>query len=974
MEQDQLFGIAIIGMAGRFPKAKNIREFWQNLCCGAECITHYSEAELAAVGIDREILKNPNYVRARGHLDGIDMFDAAFFGVNPREAELMDPQHRLLLECSWEAMEDAGYDPGRYRGRVGVYAGESMNTYVFLNVYPYIEKVMSAGSLQAAIGNDKDSLTTTIAYKLNLRGPAITIQSSSSTSLTAVCIAAQGLLNYHCDLALAGGISVGSPPKSGYLYESRGIVSPEGHCRPFDARAKGFVPGNGMGLVVLKRLSEALEDGDQIYGIIKGFAINNDGSAKVSYSAPSVGAQAEVIAEAQAMAGIEPESIGYVEAHGTGTEMGDPIEFTALSQAFQTSRKSYCALGSVKGNIGHLDTAAGVVGLMKATLALKNRMIPPSINFNSPNPQIDPVESPFYINDRLRNWVAGESPRRAGVTSLGMGGTNAHVVIEEAPEPGPQAASRARQLLLFSAKTEAALDRIIRNFREHLAAGTEANLADMAYTLQVGRREFNYRRFLVCRDCAEAVRLLDQKPGEQAFFGYTAGKPDLNFVITGGAGFHPDFIAELDRNEPVFHEHFSQCALILKQKAGLDITRVSPKGKPGTEPPELEFRSRMALLAAEYALAQLLIKWGITPRLILGDGLGIFMAACLAGVCALEESLALAVAAVSPEIREQFTAVFGKVKLNPPRIAMISAAGGIATTDTLNNCDFWLQPEIENPGVNGLLANLPASANPVWLELSPGQKILRLLGQNTTTPATRGQWVSFKWDCPEPGSAVAELLFILGKLWLAGATVFWEEFYAGEKRRRVSLPSYPFEGRSYWLAPKKLRQETVSIVGTAMDSVLEGSAGSRPKIRLTGKEAPAITEMERRIARIWQEILGFEVLDLNDNFFEIGGDSVSLIKLHTALEKEFPGMVQAQDLFAYPTITRLSQFIYDQQACGQGGGQRGIEPAEIASLREAPPETKPKELKEDIMNLLKEGQKGNLSMDDLLNKFKKMGG
>ena len=432
---DDVESIAIIGMAGRFPGARNIADFWRNLCEGVESISFFSDEELIKLGIDPALVHKPNYIKARGVLGDIELFDAPLFGLHPREAALMDPQHRLFLECAWEAFENAGYSPDTPKGRVGVFAGESMNTYLLTNVYAHLDLVQSAESLQAAIGNDKDSLTTEVAYRLNLTGPAVTIQSSSSTSLVAVHYACQSLLSYECDMALAGGVSVHIPEKTGYLYHEGGTTSPDGHCRAFDARAEGFVAGHGAGVVMLKRLTDALAEGDTIHAVIKVSAVNNDGAVKVSYMAPSVDGQARAIAMAQAIARVEPDRIGYVEAHGTGTLVGDPIEIAALTQAFRahTDTKGFCAIGSIKPNIGPLDAASGIAGLIKAVLMLKHKLIPPTLHFERANPNIDFANSPFYVNTRLTPWEKNGTPRLAGVSSFGMGGTTAPVVLEAAP-------------------------------------------------------------------------------------------------------------------------------------------------------------------------------------------------------------------------------------------------------------------------------------------------------------------------------------------------------------------------------------------------------------------------------------------------------------------------------------------------------------------------------------------------------------
>ncbi|MFL5663135.1 MAG: type I polyketide synthase, partial [Ktedonobacteraceae bacterium] len=439
------YQVAVVGMAGRFPGAGNVDEFWQNLRNGVESTTFFSDEELLEAGIDPALLQDPHYVKAKPMLKDSDLFDATFFGFTPREAELMDPQHRVFLECVWEALEDACYDPERFTGRIGLYAGQNMNSYLLFNLYPHQELLEQVGAFRIMIANDKDHLTTQTSYKLNLKGPSVTVQTACSTSLVAVHLACQNLLSGECDMALAGGVSVTVPQKTGYMYQEGGKASPDGHCRAFDAQAQGTVFGNGVGVVVLKRLEDALAAGDQVYAVIKGSAINNDGSAKVGYTAPSIEGQAEVIAEALAVAGVEPESISYIETHGTGTPLGDPIELAALSKAFQpfTAQTGFCAIGSVKTNVGHLNAAAGVTGLIKTVLALKHRELPPSLHFQTPNARIDFAHSPFYVNTQLRPWQAqGEGPLRAGVSSFGIGGTNAHVVLEEAPPREPSGAGR----------------------------------------------------------------------------------------------------------------------------------------------------------------------------------------------------------------------------------------------------------------------------------------------------------------------------------------------------------------------------------------------------------------------------------------------------------------------------------------------------------------------------------------------------
>ncbi len=461
--------IAIIGMAGRFPGAKNIDEFWRNLRHGKESITFFSDEDLRSAGVDPSLLGDSKYVRAAAVLDGVDSFDAAFFDCNPREAELLDPQHRLFLETAWEAIEDAGYNTEAYKGALGVYAGASKSNYGH-SLSSDSQWADAGGAYQLNISTGGDFLPTRVSYKLNLQGPSINVQTACSTSLVAVHLACQGLLNGECDMVLAGGVSVSFPRRLGYRYQEGMILSPDGHCRAFDAKSQGTVGGEGVGVVVLKRLADAIADGDSVHAIIKGSAINNDGCQKVGYTAPSVEGQAKVIRAAQVMANVEPESVSYIEAHGTGTELGDPIEVAALTKAFQsrTPNKGFCAIGSVKTNIGHLDVAAGVAGLIKTVLALKHKLLPANLHFVAPNPKIDFENSPFYVNHRLSEWQPGTTPRRAGVSSFGIGGTNAHVVLEEAPVAETSLCPRGRHLLLLSAKTERALEHATKNLASYL--------------------------------------------------------------------------------------------------------------------------------------------------------------------------------------------------------------------------------------------------------------------------------------------------------------------------------------------------------------------------------------------------------------------------------------------------------------------------------------------------------------------------
>jgi len=672
---DSIEGIAIIGMAGRFPGAKNLDEFWKNLRDGVESISLFSNEELIASGLDPTLLSEPNHVKAGAVLEDIELFDASFFEINPREAELTDPQHRLFLECAWEALESAGYDSQRCESRIGVYAGASLSNYYSFDLNR--DLMGSAQCYQTVIGNDKDFLTTRVAYKLNLKGPSITVQTACSTSLVATAIACQSLLNYQCDMALAGGVSIRVPQKTGYVYQEGGTLSPDGHCRAFDAQAKGTTIGNGLGVVVLKRLSEAIADGDCIHAVIKGSAINNDGSRKVGYTAPSVDAQAEAIAEAIMFAEVEPETINYIEAHGTGTALGDPIEITALSKVFRarTEKKAFCAIGSLKTNIGHLDAAAGIVGLIKTVLALKHQSIPPTLNFEQPNPQIDFANSPFYVNTTLSHWKAGLSPRRAGVTSLGMGGTNAHVILEEAPVLPASSPSRPWQLLILSAKTKSALEAATINLVQHLTQHPELNLADVAHTLQVGRREFNHRRMVVCRDIEDAVNALETRDTQRVFnyLQEPCNRP-IAFMFPGQGAQYVDMGKELYQTEATFKEQVDRCCELFKPHLGIDLRSLIYPSESDAEGAAEKLKqtaiAQPALFVIDYALAQLWMSWGISPQAMIGHSHGEYVAACLAEVMSLEDALAL-------------VAVRGRLMQQLPTGAMLAVSLPASEVETL---------------------------------------------------------------------------------------------------------------------------------------------------------------------------------------------------------------------------------------------------------------------------------------------------
>ncbi len=642
----EIDGIAIVGMAGRFPKAANIAEFWANLRDGVESVSFFTDEELHQTGVSAEVLQHPQYIKARAALDQIELFDAGFFGFTPREAEIMDPQHRFFLECAWHALEDAGYNPEQYDGSIGVYASTQLSSYLLANLYPNRDYLESVGPLAVRLGNDKDFLPTRASYKFNLRGPSMAVQTACSSSLVASHLACQSLLDYQCDMALVGGVSITTPQKNGYIYEEGGIYSPDGHCRVFDANARGTIAGSGIGVVVLKRAAEAVADGDTIYAIIKGSAMNNDGALKVGYTAPSVDGQAEVIASAYAVAEIDPTTVGYIEAHGTGTALGDPVEVAALSQVFSenSDQTSFCAIGSVKSNIGHLDAGAGVAGLIKLALALHHKQIPPSLNCDQPNPVINFSQTPFYVNTELQAWAETAHPRRGGISSFAVGGTNVHMVLEEAPAMPRTKTEPQPQLFVLSAKTETALAGQSQQLAAYLQANPTTELADIAFTLQQGRKGFNLRRAFVCHDQQEAYQALTQLGSDQVF---SATSPEatraVNFMFPGQGSQYVNMSHELYQHNPIFRKTVDHCADLLKPQLGIDLRTIIFAAADQTAFASQQLAQTMyaqpALFTIEYALARVWLEWGITPQAMIGHSIGEYVAACLAGVFSLNDAL-----------------------------------------------------------------------------------------------------------------------------------------------------------------------------------------------------------------------------------------------------------------------------------------------------------------------------------------------
>jgi acyl transferase domain-containing protein/glutamate-1-semialdehyde aminotransferase len=932
-----LDGVAIIGMAGRFPGARNIGEFWRNLLAGVESISRFDKDEL-----EPSMLEDPGardragYVPVRGVLDDIEMFDAEFFGINPKEAQILDPQQRLFLEAAWEALERSGYEPATTGGTVGVFAGMGNNTYFAANLKGHRDLIDLVGALQTMMGNEKDYLATRVSYKLDLKGPSVTVQTACSTSLVAICQAVQSLLAYQCDMALAGGVSISLPQKQGYLWQDGGITSANGHCRAFDAQADGTVFSNGLGVVVLKRLADAVADGDHVCAVIKGSAINNDGSGKVSFLAPGVDGHAEAVAMAQAFARVDARSISYIEAHGTGTELGDVVEVAALTQAFrsQTPDVGFCALGSVKMNIGHLDVAAGVAALIKAVLVLQHRIVPPSLHFTSPNPKLGLEKSPFFVNTSPLEWTDGSTPRRAGVSSLGVGGTNAHVVLEEPPAAEASGTGRGLELLVLSARTASALDRATENALDYLESHPDVPLADVAYTLQVGRRRFARRRVLVCRDREDAIRALRERAGRRVVTGDLASNDTtVAFMFPGGITPPVGCGQDLYEQEPIFRAAIEECAAALELDLPVDLRDVlyplPAEVRRATEKLAAPAVAQAALFALEYALSRLWIYWGVTPAAVVGDGTGELVAAVVAGVFQVQDAIALAVrrAQLSPNSRtdaDALAAAVRRAERKAPKVAIAAAvAGGWVSAEQAIDAGYWTTTLLK-PAAGADLRDLLARSPIVVLTVGPQDS-----DSHGAAVAT--------WPTLRKRRADVESMFdTLAELWLQGVEVNWRALHDQERRVRVPLPTYPFERERYWIDPLPARPGGAPAEARLVPAA-DGESGQ------VTTDVPASREVGSRLVALFSELSGLREAHLVPavSFLELGFDSLFLTQAAAAIQKTFGVTITFRELFEeVTTIGTLSARIAERlpaesSSDGTGGvSQRRstLAPADVAPI------------------------------------------
>ena len=1011
--------IAIVGMAGRFPGARDVEQFWDNLCQGLDTITSFRDEDLDP-SVPAQDRANPNYVRARGVLPDFDRFDAAFFGIQPREAELMDPQQRIFLELCWECMERAGEVPDAATVPVGVFAGTWDSTYFRRHVSAHPDKIARMGEFNVLIGNEKDYIATRVAHKLNLTGPAISVYTACSTGLVAVCQAMDSLRLGHCDMALAGGISIACPPNTGYEYLEGAMFSPDGHTRTFDADAKGTVFNDGAAVVLLKRLSDALADGNPIHAVVLGGAVNNDGGAKASFTAPSVEGQAALVAMAQANAGVSPRSIGYVEAHGTATPIGDPIEVAGLTKAFRrfTPDTGFCRIGSLKSNVGHLITAAGSAGLIKAALALESRSIPPTINFSRTNPSIDFDASPFVVNDRLTPWEEGETPRRAGVSSFGVGGTNAHVVLEQAPERAPSDAAGAPSLLLLSARTPTALASACSRLAEALE-GVEpgdprGNLADVAWTLATGRKAFAHRVAVVATDASDAVEQL-RSPVLASAVRRSAPAQALQpvFAFPGQGSQYPRMGAALAADEPAFAAALEACFEAMPEGSGAELRRRLEDPDPQALLPTEWMQP--AIFSVEYALARAWMARGVQPAAMIGHSIGEFVAATLAGVFSLPDALRLvrargalmqaqpaggmmtvklSLAAVQEclpadlsvaaenaptscvvsgphealarfgehleklgvphrllqtshafhsqmmdAVVQPFRELVASVERHPPRLPILSTArADWLDAETAMSPDYWAEHLRKPVRFASALSRLLADGPRLLLEVGARTTLATLSRQHPDLGNTSSRALSSLGDAEI--NELASLRQAAGDLWASGVAVDVAAFDRRTRRRKLVLPTYPFERQRFWVdaapavqapeASARISAEQPALAPAAAAAAPQGiglarklaglfSFGSDRRESVTAADAttrvappvpvsaptatlpdedaraaglrvdPGLDDFqdarERWLAGLFADLSGAGEVGRDDNFFQLGGDSLAAVQLMRRIEQ-----------------------------------------------------------------------------------------
>ena len=835
--------IAIIGMVCRFPGVKTVDEFWEVLRDGVEVIHR-----------DTDKYYQVNYLSDMIHVNTViedaEMFDANFFGFTAREAEITDPQHRLFLEGSWELMERAGYNPIDYKGLIGIYAGVSTSTYLINNILSRKDIMNSVGDLQLMIGNDKDHLTAQVAYKLNLKGPCVTVQAACSTSLVAVHLACESLLSGQCDMAIAGGITIKYPQLPGYKFQQGGLVSDDGHLRPFDGNATGTVYSNGMGIVLLKRLQDAINDGDQIYSIIKGTAVNSDGSSRVGYTAPGVDGQVAVITEAQSVAGVSPEDITYIEAHGSGTPLGDSIEIEAMIRAFSlnTDKKEFCAIGSVKANIGHTEMASGVAGLIKTALALKHKKIPPSLNYDEPNPKLGIYETPFYVNTMLTDWDTDCLPRRAGVSSFGLGGINCHVVLEEAPETEAKNNDEETEFLVLSAKTPTALKKYISNMLTYLRLNPEVNLSDLAYTMKVGRNSFPYRKAFVFKDYGHLMEMLNNCEKAIDTDVKCVSSRTAEFLFSSKPSAKWEDVMDLYNEVSEYHQIFDRLLAYIRAKYGIILIE------------ENEKYDVLSSFVIQYTIGTLLTKWGIKIETAYVQGVGELVYLAVAGIIKAEDAI--------DEICLQGDKYHDLDRHKGYR----KYRGSVKTEQIYDEFPFVLSDQ-----TSLVLVGFAESINDG--AYGDGPEIVDT-GELLKDAKTYG------------------IKKLIAYLWTIGINIDWNEYYDGKRHNRIIAPTYPFERKSYFIEP--MANNEVAADGTFYNKCMV----KEPEVKAdcSGDEIISYEAVQAKLVEIWEKALGQKINNFQNSFFELGGHSLLATQVLFTVCREFKIEIPLQKFFENPTI------------------------------------------------------------------------
>lgn len=992
LSEEQLAqSIAIIGIAGRFPGADSIHQFWKNIVAGIDSLEIVPDEELRASGVPDEILNNPRCVKRAGILHNVDKFDASFFGYSPREAELIDPQQRLLLECAWETFEDAGYVPEAITGLTGVFAGAGIDIYFLKNLLSQPGRFEDNVDVLTFLGNDKDYLCSRIAYKLGLKGPCFAVNSACSTSLVAVQVGCQSLLTGQCDLALCGGVALQTPRARAYLYSEGEIFSKDGICRTFDKKAGGIVFGEGFGLAMLKRADEAIEDRDHIYAIIRSAVVNNDGADKAGFTAPSVNGQAELIALAQDLAGIHPDDISFIEAHGTGTKLGDAIEVAALSQAFrrETQRKRFCAIGSVKTNIGHLDAAAGITGLIKAACAVKHRMLPASLHCSQENPDLDLENSPFYVAKENVHFNTTEKPLFGGVSSFGMGGTNAHVIIQEPPQREQSVNTRKYHIVPVSAHSAGSIESACVKLKEFILENEEQPIQDIGYTLQMGRRAFSHRWFAVCEDTHECVLALEGTRGGVTGKGIAGEQQKVIFAFSGQGSQYPQMGYDLYNTEPVVKEVFDRARVLFQDLYGEDffsiVFSVETNFKAAMEHLTETQYTQPALFTLEYAVSQLLMSYGIMPDALVGHSIGEYVAAACAGVFTFEDGFRIVaargrlMAAMAPgamvyvacsekkvlsllvgnlvvalvnapdlcvvsgtvEDITQFEKNMevqnircGRVKtshafhsplmdeaarllkeevnkyhLNSPTIPFVSNVSGTWILDEqCTNPEYWARQLRDTVRFSSCMKTLFEKGYHSFIEVGPGNSLSTLMRQNTEN----GKEVAVIQTVRHYKQTVhdqAYFMSAIGNLWLKGYPVDWALFYTKDIPNRISLPTYPFERKRYWIERSEPSngaqiENYANKKAVTSDDVIE-------KDENTGKSISREV-IAGFVMNAWTDVLGVTDCGGDDNFQMLGGNSLMLSQVVSRLNNHLPFNMPLSFLMGSTTINeqvvRVNEF------------------------------------------------------------------